>query len=205
MSDNAQAGARPATSHRLAASALLAAASPIAHTANWRTCSTRVAPHALAAPLGRPACRRLPPFSDQALIPIVGNAQEHAFHELPPRLARSDAHTRRRPEVEDEQWISATTPRSRWLLYLGFFLFTSQLAKKLHGVQELFNSQGNTPLSSRPYPASTPRSTTPAPRRPGSRSLLRTLRCHTRFYKENRMHLTCAPGSFYTHMIDKRV
>jgi hypothetical protein len=27
--------------------------------------------------------------------------------------------------------------------------------------------------------------------------------CHTRFYKENRMHLTCAPGSFYTHMIDK--
>jgi hypothetical protein len=28
-------------------------------------------------------------------------------------------------------------------------------------------------------------------------------RCHTRFYKENRMHLTCAPGSFYTHMIDK--
>jgi hypothetical protein len=108
MSDHTQAGARPATSHRLAASALLAAASPIAHTANWRTCSTRVAPHALAAPLGRPACRRLPPFSDQALIPIVGNAQEHAFHELPPRLARSDAHTRRRPEVEDEQWIPAT-------------------------------------------------------------------------------------------------
>jgi hypothetical protein len=29
--------------------------------------------------------------------------------------------------------------------------------------------------------------------------------CHTRFYKENRMHLTCAPGSIYTHMIDKRV
>jgi hypothetical protein len=28
-------------------------------------------------------------------------------------------------------------------------------------------------------------------------------RCHTRFYKENRMHLTCAPGSFYTHMIEK--
>jgi hypothetical protein len=27
--------------------------------------------------------------------------------------------------------------------------------------------------------------------------------CHTRFYKENQMHLTCAPGSFYTHMIDK--
>jgi hypothetical protein len=27
--------------------------------------------------------------------------------------------------------------------------------------------------------------------------------CHTRFYKENRMHLICAPGSFYTHMIDK--
>jgi hypothetical protein len=27
--------------------------------------------------------------------------------------------------------------------------------------------------------------------------------CHTRFYRENRMHLTCAPGSFYTHMIDK--
>jgi hypothetical protein len=27
--------------------------------------------------------------------------------------------------------------------------------------------------------------------------------CHTRFYKENRMHLTCAPGSIYTHMIDK--
>jgi hypothetical protein len=27
--------------------------------------------------------------------------------------------------------------------------------------------------------------------------------CHTRFYKENRMHLTCAPGSNYTHMIDK--
>jgi hypothetical protein len=25
----------------------------------------------------------------------------------------------------------------------------------------------------------------------------------TRFYKENRIHLTCAPGSFYTHMIDK--
>jgi hypothetical protein len=23
--------------------------------------------------------------------------------------------------------------------------------------------------------------------------------CHTRFYKENRMHLTCAPGSIYTH------
>jgi hypothetical protein len=28
--------------------------------------------------------------------------------------------------------------------------------------------------------------------------------CHTRFYKENRMHLICAPGSNYTHMIDKR-
>jgi hypothetical protein len=28
--------------------------------------------------------------------------------------------------------------------------------------------------------------------------------CHTRFYKENRMHLTCAPGSIYTHMIDKK-
>jgi hypothetical protein len=28
-------------------------------------------------------------------------------------------------------------------------------------------------------------------------------RCHTRFYKENRMHLICAPGSIYTHMIDK--
>jgi hypothetical protein len=28
---------------------------------------------------------------------------------------------------------------------------------------------------------------------------------HTRFYKENRMHLICAPGSNYTHMIDKRV
>jgi hypothetical protein len=27
--------------------------------------------------------------------------------------------------------------------------------------------------------------------------------CHTRFYKKNRMHLTCAPRSFYTHMIDK--
>jgi hypothetical protein len=30
-------------------------------------------------------------------------------------------------------------------------------------------------------------------------------RCPTRFYKENRMHLTCAPGSIYTHMIDIRV
>jgi hypothetical protein len=29
------------------------------------------------------------------------------------------------------------------------------------------------------------------------------LQCHTRFYKENRMHLICAPGSIYTHMIDK--
>jgi hypothetical protein len=29
--------------------------------------------------------------------------------------------------------------------------------------------------------------------------------CHTRFYKENRMHLICALGSIYTHMIDKRV
>jgi hypothetical protein len=29
--------------------------------------------------------------------------------------------------------------------------------------------------------------------------------CHTRFYKETRMHLICAPGSIYTHMIDKRV
>jgi hypothetical protein len=29
--------------------------------------------------------------------------------------------------------------------------------------------------------------------------------CQTRFYKENRMHLTCAPGSIYTHMIDKRM
>jgi hypothetical protein len=29
--------------------------------------------------------------------------------------------------------------------------------------------------------------------------------CHTRFYKENRMHLICAPGSNYTHTIDKRV
>jgi hypothetical protein len=28
--------------------------------------------------------------------------------------------------------------------------------------------------------------------------------CHTRFYKENRMHLICAPGSIYTHMTDKR-
>jgi hypothetical protein len=28
--------------------------------------------------------------------------------------------------------------------------------------------------------------------------------CHTRFYKENRMHLTCASGSIYTHMIDKK-
>jgi hypothetical protein len=32
---------------------------------------------------------------------------------------------------------------------------------------------------------------------------LRRRDCHTRFYKENRMHLTCAPGSIYTHMIDK--
>jgi hypothetical protein len=31
----------------------------------------------------------------------------------------------------------------------------------------------------------------------------RKVGCHTRFYKENRVHLTCAPGSFYTHMIDK--
>jgi hypothetical protein len=31
--------------------------------------------------------------------------------------------------------------------------------------------------------------------------LLRT--CHTRFYRENRMHLTCAPRSFYSHMINK--
>jgi hypothetical protein len=29
--------------------------------------------------------------------------------------------------------------------------------------------------------------------------------CHTRFYKENRMHLMYAPGSIYTHMIDNRV
>jgi hypothetical protein len=27
--------------------------------------------------------------------------------------------------------------------------------------------------------------------------------CHTRFYRENRMLLICAPGSNYTHMIDK--
>jgi hypothetical protein len=33
----------------------------------------------------------------------------------------------------------------------------------------------------------------------------RKIGCHTRFYKENRMHLICAPGSSYTHMIDNRV
>jgi len=33
----------------------------------------------------------------------VGAAQEHAFHALAPSLARSSSHTRRRPEVEDEQ------------------------------------------------------------------------------------------------------
>jgi hypothetical protein len=29
--------------------------------------------------------------------------------------------------------------------------------------------------------------------------------CHTRFYKENLMHLICAPRSNQTHMIDNRV
>ena len=33
----------------------------------------------------------------------VGAAQEHAFHALAPSLPRSSSHTRRRPEVEDEQ------------------------------------------------------------------------------------------------------
>jgi len=31
------------------------------------------------------------------------------------------------------------------------------------------------------------------------------LACHTRFMKANRMHLICAPGSVYTHMIDHKV
>jgi hypothetical protein len=34
---------------------------------------------------------------------------------------------------------------------------------------------------------------------------LQRLMCHTQFYKENRIHLICVPGSIYTHMIDKRV
>jgi hypothetical protein len=34
---------------------------------------------------------------------------------------------------------------------------------------------------------------------------LKVYYCHTRFYKENRMHLICAPGSNYTHMMDNRV
>ena len=29
--------------------------------------------------------------------------------------------------------------------------------------------------------------------------------CHTRFMKANRMHLICAPGSVYTHMIKHKV
>jgi hypothetical protein len=40
-------------------------------------------------------------------------------------------------------------------------------------------------------------------RRNGEGSKRKCYNCHTRFYKENRMHLTCAPGSIYTHMIDK--
>jgi hypothetical protein len=39
----------------------------------------------------------------------------------------------------------------------------------------------------------------------GVKKALGVVACHTRFYKENRMHLICAPGSNYTHMIDKRV
>jgi hypothetical protein len=99
-------------------------ASPPVRTSLTSACRTRAAPHVCVvhSRLRRPG--RLTTtdlFSTKLLIPNVGNGREHMFPVLPPRLACSNAHTRRQPEVEDDvQWstqeISGDERRSRRIL-----------------------------------------------------------------------------------------
>jgi hypothetical protein len=80
----------------LVTSVLLAAASPVAHTADRRaSCRARSS----AGPAGVPPTASLSrPSSGTKCWKRPGTRVPR----VPPRLARSDAHTHRRPEVEDE-------------------------------------------------------------------------------------------------------
>jgi hypothetical protein len=68
------------------------------------------------------------------LLETVGNAHSRSS----PRLTRSDAQTRRRPEVEDEQWISGDERcGANGTCILAFSLLKWALQNKYRGAQGL--------------------------------------------------------------------